>query len=103
MARTIKPTQIHRARWLGRLDALGEGVPFSRRAARLCFVIAESTMIAMRERLCQSSWSIVRGLDCTTLGFKSGGAPPHSKTWPGYQTHYSLALWSAAVLRRFPT
>ena len=32
---------------------------------------------------------------------KSGGAPPHSKTWPPFtRPEISLASWSAAVRRR---
>jgi hypothetical protein len=33
---------------------------------------------------------------------KSGGAPPHSKTWPALQrTIIRLAFWSAPLLRCF--
>src|SRR5436190_21949886 len=35
------------------------------------------------------------------ITWQSGGTPPHSKTWPLFQAQYSLASWSAAVLRRF--
>ncbi len=35
------------------------------------------------------------------LEAKSGRTLPHSKTWPSFGTRNSLALWSAAVFRRF--
>src|SRR5207302_11400514 len=34
-------------------------------------------------------------------GGQNGGSPPISKTWPLDSTHFALALWSAAMLRRF--